>query len=309
MPPEGMVSAPSSAPVQNAAPTQNTPPAQGGNTPPAQSQKAEHVKAPEEFEEIKVNGKTVKLTKQELRDRASMSFAAQQKFDEAAKMRKEYESKTEKYSKDPLQAFLDHANSLPPEQRRKLIEDYYMREYIEPESLTQDQKKIKEYEARLKKFDEDEKQKKEDDEKTAQEKLTAHEREHLQGQIIEAMEKSGLPKTKFFVSRMAFYMSQNATNGWDAPIDMIVKQVKNERQSIFSDIVQGSSVDQLIEMFGEEGINKIRAHDLKNLREKRQAKTPEYSNAGTGRQSENSGDKVSSSEVNRRLRDMRLGKF
>ncbi len=208
-------------------------------------------------------------------------------------------------------AFIDYANTLPPEQRRKAVEDFYMKEYIEPETLSADQKRIKEYEAQLKKYQDDElanKQKLENDE---QEKLTNQQREYLQGQIIEAMEASGLPKTKFFVSRMAFYMRENMKNGWEAPIGMIVKQVQNERQSIMSDMAEGASPEQLIALLGDGVTNKIRAHDLKLLRERRgQVSNQPPSKSGTGGTGPIGGrEKVSSSDVNRKLRDMRRGIF
>jgi hypothetical protein len=285
-------------------------PLSGTNAKTTDATPPKEASTPEYFD-VKVNGKTVRMTRQEMHDRASMSFAAQQKFDEAAKLRREYDEKHKIYSKDPIQAFHDYANSLPPEQKRKLIEDFYMKEYIEPDSLTAEQRKLREYETRFKKQEEEEQQRKLKEQKENEDQLTQKQREVLQQEIVEMMDSSGLPRTKFFVQRIAFYMRQNMLNGWEAPKEMIIRQVKNERQAIMSDLAEGATAEQLISLLGDGIINKIRQHDLKQLREKRTAQ-PFQQNTNQGNLNASpptDPNKVSYSEVTRRLRDMRSGKF
>lgn len=277
----------------------------------ASDKSAQNVPTTPEMFDVKVNGKNIRMTKQEMHDRASMSFAAQQKFDEAAKMRKDFEEKESNYKKDPIKAFLDYANSLPPEQRRKAIEDYYYKEFLEADTMTEEQKRLREYEAKVKKYEEDDRNKKLKDEQEEETRLTNQQREFLQGQIIEAMDASGLPKTKFFVSRMAFYMRQNAVNGWNAPKEMIVRQVLNERKEIMSDMTEGSSYAQLKTTLGENFINKVvRGHleELRSSRGKLQAPATSSRGNGTG-VVDNNGQRLSSSEVQQRLNDIKRGKI
>lgn len=264
-----------------------------------------------ELFEVKVNGKTVKMTRQEVIDNASMVHAANERFNEASRLRKEYEEKQTKYAKNPLDAFLDHAKTLPPEERRKLLEEYYMREYIEPETLSKEERALREREAKISQWEKEQAERADQEKRQQEEQLTTKEREFLQSQIIEAMESSGLPKTKFFVQRMAFYMRQNLINGWQAPLPLIVKQVQNERQTMMSDLSSDASAEQLISLLGDGIINKIRAHDLQKLRDSRKGLSQSPGgHAGTGPQpSSSSGEKIYSSEVNRRLRDMRSGKY
>lgn len=235
----------------------------------------------DELFEVKVNGKIVKMTMQELRDNASMSGAANEKFSEAKKNKAEVDRIVNSAKKNPIEALMDPALGLTKDQIRDAFEKWYSKEYIEPEQLTPDQRKMKAYEEKLKNYEEQEKTAKEKAENEENEKLTTKQREYLQGQIIEALESSGLPKTKFFASRMAFYMRQNMQNGWEAPISMIVQQVKNERQSIMSDLSEGSTAEQLIAALGEGVINKIRKHDLEKLRSNRGLRTQEYSKSNT----------------------------
>lgn len=263
--------------------------------------------APSEIFDVKVNGKVVKMTRQEVLDHASMSHTANSKFDEASKQRKQIDKILTTAKTNPIEALMDPALGLTKDQIRLAFEKWYNDEFIAPESLNEDQKKVRQYEAELKKYKETEEAKKKQDEQDETEKLTAQQRQYLQAQIIEAMDASGLPKTKFFVSRMAFYMRQNVLNGWEAPIDMIVKQVKNERQEMMADFSDGSTAEQLIALLGDGVINKIRQHDLKQLRDKRQTRAPQSQYFGNS--TPNQPNKVSYSEVQQRLNQMRQGKF
>lgn len=97
-------------------------------------------------------------------------------------------------------------------------------------------------------------------------------------------------------------------NGWEAPLSMIVNQVKSERQAIMSDLNENSSAEQLIAMLGEKVINKIRQHDLAQLRSKRNLPSPEIKSSNTTQTKEHK--RTSSwAEVNKRLRDIKTGKM
>ncbi len=286
--------------------TQNTPPPTSQPTAPETKAPSQPAPTPPEMFEVKVNGKVVKMSRDEVLGHASMSHAAQAKFEEASKSRKQVESIISRAKSNPIEALMDPALGLTKDQIRDAFEKWYSAEYIDPETLTPEQRKLKEAESRLKKYEDDEKAKLDKEKTDQEEQLTARQREYLQGQIIEAIDKSGLPKTKFIAGRMAFYMRENLRQGWEAPIEMIVQQVKKERQAIMSDLVDSSEGDVLINMLGEGVVNKIRQHDLKQLRERR--RVPTSSNGGTGPQPLQT-DKVSYSDVKRNLNKMRTGKL
>lgn len=257
-----------------------------------------------EYREFKINGKMVKLTQSEADGYVQQSYAAQQKFEEAARLRKENEKFESTLKKNKIQALID--KGFTPEEIREEFEAWYTQQFIEPETLTPDQKKSKDQERELERYRTQEKERTEKEQREQQEKTTAQQREFLQGQIIEAIEKNGLPKNKWFAQRMAFYMRENLNNGWEAPMELIVSQVKKDHREINSGISEDSSVEQLLEHFGEGIINKIRKHDLEQIRNKRKfsnARTEQgdgYGNVGE--------EKLSSSDVNKRLREIREGK-
>jgi hypothetical protein len=315
--------------MENTAPVSNAPSTQApqpGSNPSSQNpakggegssvkditQAAEgksQAQAQPEFFDIKVNGKTVKMTRQEVMDYASMSHAANSKFDEASKLRKSVDKIISTAKTNPIEALMDPTLGLTKDQIRDAFEQWYHREYIEAEKLTPEQKQLKKYEAELKAYKDAEAEKTRKAQEDEQTDLTNKQRSYLETQIIEAIEKSGLPKSKWLAGRMAFYMRQNLTKGWDAPQDMIIRQVKQERQAIMSDLTDSSDGDTLINLLGEGVVNKIRQYDLKRLRDQRSSKAPEFKNQNTP-QGDGYGNKgkVSYSDVTKRLQEMRTGK-
>lgn len=302
-----MDTAPVAAPSSTPAPSTPNQAPSGGAENQSQSMPQGKSASPSQTEmyEVKVNGKVVKMTRDEVISHASMSHAAQSKFEEAAKTRKQVDKIISTAKSNPIEALMDPSLGLTKDQIRDAFEKWYTAEYIEPETLSPDQRKMKELEQKLQRYEQEEQEKLQKSQKEQEDQLTNKQREYLQNQIIEAMDKSGMPKTKFLAGRMAFYMRENLKNGWEAPIEMIVSQVKKERQSMMSDLVSHSEGESLIQMLGDDVVNKIRQHDLKQLRAKRQG-IP--SQMGYGNSSPNRDEKISSSEVARRLREMRSGK-
>lgn len=302
-----------STPAPEASPstptTTSTPSSTGANASPTGGLPATQSqgKPPVEYFDVKSNHKTVKMTLDELKANASMFHASQENFQQAKKIQAEVNKIITNAKTNPIEALMDPSLGLTKDQIRDAFEAWYMKEFIEPGTLTEEQKTIRNYEQKLKKYEEEEKLKKETAQKEEETRLTNHQKEYLSQQIIEALESSGLPKIPWFASRMAFYMRQNYLNGWEAPLPMIISQVKKERASMMADMSQGSTAEQLIDILGEEVINKIRQHDLKQLRDKRQ-QAP-YSGKANGSTPSGSGAKLTSSEVTRRLRDIRLGKL
>lgn len=305
---DGTVAAPVSAPVAaTQAPVSS---AQDGTIAAPESV----AQAKAELYDVPVGGKTVKMTLQEMRDSASMVKAANQRFDEAAQIRKQQEKFRGTVKSNPIQALLEEGAT--DDEIRDHFEKWYNEKYIEPESMSAEDRKIKEYEAKLKKYEENEKASKDRQEQEKQDKLTSQQRTHLQTQIIEALKSSKLPQgNPEIVKRIAFFMRQNLNNGWDAPMDMIVRQVQTERQEMFKPDLVTTPIPEFLELYGEDGkafINRIRQFDLEQLRQKRAERTPGFSANNSTRVSTNpieQGEKVSYKDVNQRLREMRTGKY
>lgn len=308
--------APAAASTPAAAPTQGQ--GQGADPAPATQAGAkptradpEEQAAPPKTWDVKVNGKTVKLTEEEMIERARLSEAAQQRFNEAAQLRRQAEAALGRI-RDPesmMEALLDPALGLSKDEIRARFESWYEREFIEPEKLTEDQRKLRDAEAKIKKYAEDEKQREEAKRQAEQEELTQRAREEIQGQIIEALESGKLPRTNFTVKRLAYWIQRNQANGFNAPTSLLVSQVKNEFNASIRDMVEASDGEALIQILGDSIVQKIRKFDLEQLRRLRGAGTQpvEQSTAPTETRREHP---PSSADVTAKLRELqRTGRY
>jgi hypothetical protein len=295
--PQAPVSAPSEA--VDAGSKSTIPSGNAAKTAPVQN-------APELFE-VKVNGRVVKMTRDEVINNASMSHAAQSKFKEASEMNGKIQKILSNAKQNPIQALMSPELGLSKEQIKGFFEQWYTQEFIEPSELSPEQRKARETERRAaeleKRLAEIENQKKAQDEETAMNR----EREHFSKVIVDALDKSGLPKTKWIAQRMAFYMRENLQHGWEAPMDQIVHQVNLDRQEILKDLIQGSDYQKLKSVFGEEVIKTLQRGSLEEYRAKRNMPVVD-SFESKPMQKENDSNKISMDEVNRRLRAMRTGK-
>lgn len=250
---------PGQASTQGQSPGQSKPDAP--KTPPA----------PAKVWEVKINGKVQKVSEQELLSMASMGGAANEKFNEAAKLRKQAEQALGRV-KDPKQmiaALQDPALGLTKDQIREAFEEWYAKEYIEPEKLTPEQRKLKEAEERIKRFEDAERERNEANQKSQEESMTAQAREAIQNQIVEAIEQHGLPNNKFTIRRIAHWMRQNHANGFNAPTEILVNQVRGELNQVIRDLVESSDGDVLIKLLGDGVVQKLRRYDLDQLKKSR----------------------------------------
>lgn len=309
MPPEMNAPAAPSAPATQA----GSSPVIQQEAPQAQAAEPKADKAPAvkpEIFEVKIDGKVLKMTRDEMIQHASMGHAADKRFKEAAQLRKQAEAVIGRL-RDPKQvisALQDPALGLSKDQIREQFEEWYASEFIEPESLSPEQKKLKEAETKLKKYQDEEKQREEQKLKDQQESMTAKAREEVQGQIIEALETSSLPKTNFTIRRLAYWIQRNNANGFNAPTEVLVGQVKNEITSSLRDLVEASDGDVLIKLLGDNVIQKLRKYDLEQLRKLRNGPTPPVQEHEPA---EPKSDRpLTSAEVNQRLRELqRTGQY
>lgn len=299
----------SGAQTQTSTQTQNA--SSGAKSTGSQTQSQTSQSAPEYFE-LKVNGKTMRMTREEVLANAQLGLGAHSKFEEAAKMRRDFEAlKNEALKKEDPRAAVKALMQLglSKEQIRQSMEQWYHEEFIEPETLNEDQRARKEAERRLKEYEARELEQKQREQQQQEEQMTAKQREYFERKIIDTLESSKLPKNPETAKRIAFYMREALKNGWDAPAEVIAAQVRKEQRDIFSQTFSNANVEEVINLVGEDFINKLRAYDLKQLRERRSMGIPSDDSQRASNDSNASGNKVSYDEVNRRIRDMRSGKW
>jgi hypothetical protein len=278
------------------------------NTPAADAKPA----APELFE-IKVGGKPKKVTRDELIKLAELGDGADQKFQEAAKLRKQAESYLAKMRnpKDAIALLQDPALGLSEEQVRAAFEEWYSERFIKREKMTPAERRLADAEAKIKQYEDEKAAERAEKQKQADQELDAKTAAEIQKEIIETIQTSGLPKSRFTVSRIAYWTRVNEEQKMNAPRELIVQQVQKEMRQLMDDMVQSSDGEVLEKLLGEGTTKKLRKLALERLRAKR-AKLGEAPPATTPKEKKEPGEKkekLRSADVNRNLRNLRLGKW
>lgn len=230
----------------------------------------------EEFWDVPVDGKTVKMTKAEILKEASLARGSYKRFEEAAQMRREAENVLSRL-RDPKEAikFLnDPKLGLDQKQIRAAFEEWYEETVIKPSELSPEQRELAEAKARLAKFEQDEAERNKQREEEENKQKDSEEAKSLQQEIIGLIEKSGLPKTRFTSARVAYWLRVNESKGLKAPAELIISQVKKETNDVMRSLVEASDGDMLVNLLGESTVKKLRAYDLAKIRERRGMKTP-----------------------------------
>jgi len=233
------------------------------------SQTQDHAKkVPQEPEyyELKVNGAVKRYTKEQLLAKASLGEAANERFEQAARLRQQYEAEQKEMAQDFIKVL--EKRGLSKEQIRTRMEQWYHENFIEPEMLTEEQRKTRELERRLKQYEE-EKARQEQEFKLKEEQVVQqHAAKEVQTQIIQAMEKSGLPKTRETARKIAYWMRHNLQYGFDAPMEVIIQQVKDSDRETLQTQIKDAPIEYILELFGDDLTNKLRQYDVAKHQQK-----------------------------------------
>jgi len=172
----------------------------------------------------------------------------------------------DRMKKDPMAALSDPALGLSKEQIRENLENYYRKEFIEEESLTAEQKELRDLKS-WKKGQEDlaetAKQKQEHETHTAQ---TEHFRQALQTEIIAGLEAADLPGGPSNIRKAAYILRLADERGIDLTPAQLAKEIQSQIQSDAVAAFSKASGEQIIKMLGDDIINKVRAADVARLR-------------------------------------------
>lgn len=220
---------------------------------------------------VKVNGQEREVTIEELMSNYSKGSAADQKFAEAAQMRKQAEEFVSLLRKDPRKV-LENPNI--GVNLREFAEKY-LSEQLEAEMLSPEQKKLREYETKLKEYQQQEEEKKQQELTAKQEAEVQHWKGHYEKIVQDALNVGGLPKTTGTVRMMAAHMQRATEYGIDIHPNELVQLVKQDYMNAQKELYSSLEGDALLQILGDELANKIRKADLSRLRKPVAGKAPE----------------------------------
>jgi len=235
--------------------------AQGGEpqsqqTPQSLKEKFKFAVDGEEFEE-----EVDFSNKEDLKRRFQMAHAAKKRMAEAAAERKKAYQIVQEFEANPESML----SRLGPKGRE--IAEKFLLNQIKEEMLSPEEREMRD----LKKYKESTEAEKakirEAEVKAANEKKEMEVANQYQEKFIQALEKSGLPKSPDMIKRMAKMEAKNLEYGLDLSPEELAGEVKKELISLVKFVAGDADGDQLINMLGEDISKKIRKSDLKKLQE------------------------------------------
>lgn len=259
-----------------------------------------------EWLEYVADGKKRRVTKEEaLKRLLPLADTSYNRLEEAAAMRKQADSVLSRM-KDPKKAieFLqDPELGLKKEEVKAAFEDWYKTNYIDREAMTPEQREHADLKARLSKYEEQEVNQKKEAERKLNEELDSRTAQETQQEIIKTVEESGLPKSKFTVSRIAYWTRLNEAKGINAPRELVIGQVKKELRDVVESVCAAADGDMLFEVLGEATVKKVRSHDLARIRAKRNQVAPVQTPVQDDPFAIRPNERITESEVRRRMRE------
>lgn len=236
-------------------------PAQGQQTQPQKTDDKTSADAARKLK-LKLEGKDVELTESEVIALAQRGTVSDKRFQEAAALRKQADDVLRFAKENPAEFFKRTGMNA-----RQWAEEYLMQE-LKREQMNPEQKKAWENEQKLKRFEADEKARAD---KAKQDELAALQKKHhdnYEKTFVEALGKSGLPKTPYTIKRMAELQLVNLKKKLELSPDQLAKVVREdyiaEQKSLFGSL-EG---DKLMELLGEELIKKLSKAQIAKLKAK-----------------------------------------
>jgi hypothetical protein len=223
----------------------------------------------EEFEEDYDLG-----NEEQLKRDLQLARAAKKRMAEAQGLKKEAYQIIEQYKNDPAGLI----KALGP--KGYDIAEQILVEKLQSEMMTPEQRKMAEYEQRLSAYEKAEKDKKEREEQEQMQALEMKQAEHYQKVIIDALNKTGLPKEPQLAKRAAFLLKKNLELGLDLSPEELAQELKNEVVNTLKSIAGSSEASQLLELLGPDLAKKIRKHDLEQLKSKKMQGTKSLTQSG-----------------------------
>lgn len=259
------------APKTNGIPTEVAP---GTSTKEGISQAAEAVA---QKYKVKVDGAEMEVDLQELLTGYQTRKSSDKAFREASMLRKQSEEFIHLLKTNPAKVLTDPRIG---HDMRKLAEEYLAAQ-LEDEMMDPKDRELRDAKKQLQEIEEEKKRKAAEEEESRKTELRQKYAADYQSQILNALDKSGLPKSELTVKRMAYYLQQGLKRGYSLEamdvVDLVRQDYISEQKALFG----GLDGDALLSILGSDVADKIRKHDIAKLKNPHQGlRTPEKQPSG-----------------------------
>lgn len=226
---------------------------------------------------VKVDGEEIEIDENQLISDYQTKRAADKRFQEAAKLRKQAEEVIHLLKTDP-RAALRHPAIQANE--RELAEAI-LAEELENELLDPKDRQIKQLQRELKEKSDTEAETKAAAEAKSISEAEAQYTAAYETSISAALTTAGLPITNMTVRSMTSYLQNALEAGYDMEPKQVVDLVRQDYQAQIKELFSASDANTITQLLGEDGLKKVRGIDLSRLKSPQQlTPTPTPENQG-----------------------------
>ncbi len=234
-----------------------------------EEKKQEEIKKALKSFELKVNGKAKKVdidldNEDQIKQYLSKALAADEKFEEAAKYRKQSESLVEMLQKNPLAILKNPALGLDI---KKLAEQVLL-EDLEEEQKSPEQKKLEEYERKLAAYEKEKTEKEEALKKAQLAEAQRKQEQEIEESLIKALESNDIPAEPYFMRRVADVWQSAVESGWeDATLEDIMPYVKKRMDVDFRSLIdKHKDPEKLEKLLGKDVLTNYRKANVSKVK-------------------------------------------
>ena len=284
-----------------AAPAEASTESTGQNAPVESNQQAAPQEPPKPSKrqyKYKADGQDIaeELDDNELASRLALSKTANRKMQEAAQQRKQVEQLLIRLKENPSEVLLD--DRVMGSKKFREIAEQFLIEQIQLEQMTPEERMHMEKDKKLSEYERQEKQRAEDQKRQQESQQEQMWAERYEKTIIDTLEKTGLPKNPRTIARMASALQTALKHGIDADSATLAEMVNNDYRDELKAVAKDATAEQLLALFGDELVNKIRKHDLSKL----QLRNPQPKPSAQSTQQQNLAARMTQREFDEQLR-------
>lgn len=232
----------------------------GSNSDASAAVTAEKVKEAERKFKLKFGKTEREVSEKEALMLAQKGWAADERFQEAAKAKKVAEQFFNSIKDDPdkIDDLLKHLGKDPVEVYKKRLAKELQRKLMTPEQI-----ELEELRDKVRRGEEESKKRQQEEHQKKVEELQAKYEQQYDVEMSQAISKSGLPKTPMTIRRCAEIQYRALEQGYDLPWDVVIESVKKQYQQDFQEMFGTAEADSLEKLFGEEVGKKFTTASLK----------------------------------------------
>jgi hypothetical protein len=251
--------------------------------------------------QLKVNGKIVNKTidlsdENALRNELQLSAAARQAMQEAANLKKLYESEVSRLKSNPFDVLAELG--LDPDQ----LAEMRIQQRIEEMKKSPEQVEREKIQLELQVAREEARKLKEERESEQFEKLKEQAAVEIENEIEAALDAhKTLPKSRHIVKRIADSMLWAMNNGYDVSAEDVMPLVEKEWREEMSRLMDDSPEDVLEQLIGQRNIERLRAKRLNAMATTKTANAVKPTTASIQKQEEQKSEKIRQRDFFRQL--------